>query len=65
MKKIILLFILSLPFLSLMAQRKTKERKPSETWWTLYAQTQLLPGDVFISAKQPALGYGGGQTIFF
>jgi hypothetical protein len=39
MKKAVISFILLLAFLPLFAQRKTRERKPSETWWTMYAQT--------------------------
>lgn len=65
MKKAIILFVLLLHLIPLFAQRKKKERKPTETWWTMYAQTQLLPGDVYISAKQPAWGYGSGHTLLF
>ena len=46
-------------------QRRNRERKPTETWWTIYGETQILPGNVYITAKQPALGYGSGHTLVF
>jgi hypothetical protein len=63
MKKTIFLFIFILPLLPLMAQRKKRERKPTDLWWTMYGQTQLMPGDVHITAKQPVIGYGSGHTV--
>ena len=60
MRKIILVSGFILTLLSAFAQSK-----PPETWWTLYGQTQLLPGDVYISPKQQTIGYGVGQTLLF
>ena len=37
----------------------------SESWWTIYGGTQILPGNVYITAEQPAMGYGSGHTIVF
>jgi hypothetical protein len=57
---IFLLLVLNSP-----AQRKSRERKSSETWWTIYGETQILPGSVYITAKRPAIGYGSGHTLVF
>jgi hypothetical protein len=60
MRKIILAIAFILTLLSAFAQRQ-----PSTSWWTIYGQSQLLPGDVYISPKQQSIGYGGGQTLLF
>ena len=65
MHKIIFSIILFLPFLPLAAQKKKKDRTPSDTWWTVNAGTQVLQSDVYITAKQPSIGYGSGHTILF
>lgn len=65
MKRIIFLFIFNLALLPLLAQRRIRERKPTELWWTMNGQAQLLPGDVYISAKPTAIGYGSGHTFLF
>jgi hypothetical protein len=65
MRKIVFAAILIFPFLPLSAQKKKKERAPSDTWWTVNAGTQILQSDVYITAKQPSIGYGSGHTILF
>ena len=65
MWKTVVTTILLLAVFDLSAQRKNKTRTPSEVWWTMYGQTQILPGSVYISARQPAIGYGSGQTLVF
>jgi hypothetical protein len=57
-------FVLSTSFILTMLSGFTQKRPPN-TWWTIYGQTQLLPGDVYISSKQQSIGYGIGQTLLF
>lgn len=52
-------------FLLTIQYAEAQENRRSQMWWTIYGQAQLLPGDVYISAKQNATGYGGGQTFLF
>ena len=65
MHKIVFTAILILPFLPLSAQKKKKERILSDTWWTINAGTQILQSDVYLTAKQPSIGYGSGHTLLF
>ena len=65
MRKIVFAAILIFHFLPLAAQKEKKERTPSDNWWTVNAGTQILQSDVYITAKQPSIGYGSGHTILF
>jgi hypothetical protein len=56
MWKTLLTAILLLLFFDAYTQR-------NRNWWTIYGGTQILPGTVYITAKQPAIGYGSGHTV--
>jgi hypothetical protein len=65
MRKIVFAAILIFPFLPLAAQKKKKNRTPDDVWWTINSGAQILQNDVYITAKQPSIGYGSGHSFLF